>query len=430
MRCRVVVVAALLAGAGGWGPTDAHAVQCGSEQRAAGLWSAVDVPPTPSLPVGTSSAILSTTIVGRDRSVVLATDGVSVFRSTDGGCRWKTTYTVGAADYYSDDGYVSAYGITNIASSHTAAPANRQDVYLALSPTPLEIATVFAAALPEQILASHDGGQTFALAQPAPTAANPIVPECQNAPHLMVVPPTDSRTIYLQCNGGVTQEEVDDQLAGGTYFAYRSRDGGQSWSLIPLPVYSDSGEPFQPGMRARELWSASEPDYILTVWHSVDDGAHWTKLSPTGRPGIGLGQITVAVDPGSLPTAEHLVVYTPNGGYATTDSGKHWTALRGLEPAGYLRPMLAFYLRHSLYVVAATSFHQCTTDPVVLRYADVTRKPVQAPVPTKWGLYVNWGHQGSITAVNGAEEALGIATFCTPATSQPKPSKLLSVRPG
>lgn len=430
MRTGVILIAAVLvAGTGEWAPTSGAASGCSSTQVAAGQWSAVDVPPTPSLPTGAAASIMSTTVVGRDRSVVLATDGVAVYRSTDGGCHWRTTYTVGAADYYSDNGFAAAYAVTDIASGHSAVPASRQDVYLALSPTPLEVATVFAAAPPEVIVASHDGGQTFTPVPSTPTVASPVVPECQGPPHLVQVSPTDSRTIYLQCTGGSAQDQADAERAGNAYFAYRSNDGGQTWSLVPLPLYIDDGEWFQLGPAAKEIWTAGAPNNYPTVWHSVDDGAHWTSYNPIGRHSLGSNSYTLAVDLSSRAPTERVVLYASNGAFVTTDTGRHWNALRGTEPAYHVQPMLAFFLRHSVYVIAATSFHTCTSDPVVLRYADTRGKPVKAPFPTTWGMYTGWGHGGSVATIGSTDAAFGLATFCAPATKASSPAKLLTLRP-
>src|SRR5436305_9045498 len=140
-RIAVLLAAVLSAAVGGWTPTQVGAAQCGSTQPALGRWTGVDLPPTPSVPKVGASAVLAAAVVGHDSSVLLATDGVSVYRSTDGGCSWRTTYTLGAMDYYSADGVATAYTITNIANGHSAAPTNRQDVYLALSPNPFNVFT-------------------------------------------------------------------------------------------------------------------------------------------------------------------------------------------------------------------------------------------------------------------------------------------------
>lgn len=428
----------LLAGAGAWTPTAVSAAQCGSTQQAGGRWSAVDMPPTPSLPNQGSTPIVSSSIVGQDPTVVLATDGVSVYRSTDGGCSWRTTYTLGPADYWSGSGLVSGYTITNIVSGHTGAPASRQTVYLALSPSPLSVFTfvpLFTFAPVELIAVSHDGGQSFAMVQPTPTAAHPIVPECLQAPTTIAASPTDPRAVYLQCSGGVAQTLAENTLSGGTSYLYRSADGGASWSLFGLPTSPQyQGQWFVVGPKAKELWVAGQSDgsngsYWLAVWHSTDDGTHWTMSKPVGRPGVGIGSMGIAADLTSTGSGERVVVYAPVGAYSTTDSGKHWTRLRGLSASNSaVFVSVAFYLHHSLYAVAMSAQYGCKAGTAVLRYDNVRGDPVRTLFPRRWGYYYTWGVGGSFTAMGTAAFAFGEATFCNAPGSGATPPKFLTFR--
>jgi hypothetical protein len=434
-----MMLAAVLAMVGaGVAPVPVAAAQCGSTQMVMGRWSAVDLPPAPSVPV-LGASILSTSVVGQDPSVVLATDGVAVYRSTDGGCRWNTTYTLGPADYPTVSGVATAYNITNIGTTHSAVPAARQDVYLALSPNPLNafsMVTLFGAAPPELVAVSHDGGQTFAVVPPAPSAANPIVPECLSRPTAFIVPPTDSRTIYMQCSGGLSQQVAEQAVAGGPY-VYRSLDGGRSWSLMVLPMYGQyDAQWFVPGPKPRELWVAGQvSDGVagyLAVAHTTDGGAHWTISKPAGKPGVGIGPIGVAVDMASAPGAERLVAYAPIGAFVSSDSGKHWTKLRGLDPTqGASNVALAFLLRHSVYVVAMPASYSCNKPGGVrlLRYSNGPGQPADTAFPGRWGEFAGWGAGDSFATLSGGTVAFGVMSFCQPATGTPPPPKLLSFRP-
>lgn len=441
-RSRVagVLAVVLVAGAAGFAPSNVDAAQCGSTLHAGGRWSAVGMPPTPSVPELGPSAVVATSVVGQDPSVLLATDGVSVYRSTDYGCSWHITYTLGVADYWSLGGIATAYSITNIANGHSNAPANRQDVYLALTPNPLVVFTfvpLFTFAAPELTAVSHDGGQTFTVVQSAPSVAHPLVPECLAAPTTMVVPPTNSRTIYLQCEAGLAQGLAEETVAGGQSYVYRSVDGGVSWSLLGLPAFpSYGGQWFVAGPKPNELWLAGEwypPNvtyYYLAVWHTTDGGAHWTMSTPAGKPGVGIGPIGLAVDPTSDRGGERVVVSAPIGGFATTDTGKHWTKLTGIGSAD--QPMIvsvAFYLRHSLYVIVMTGAYGCKPGTLLLRYANVRGKPTRTPFPSRWGYYETWGAGGSFTVIGSAAVAFGVATFCAPPKGTASPPILLSFGP-
>lgn len=421
-------------------PPAAVAAQCASTQIDMGRWSAVEMTASPSLPELGSSAIVASTVVGQDPSVVLATDGISVFRSTDGGCTWRTTYTMGAADYWSGGGIASAYSITSIVDNHSAAPANRHVIYLALSPNQLNVftfVTLFGAAPPELFAVSNDGGQTFALVQSAPTVATPIVPECLSPPTAVVVPPANSRTIYLQCGGGLAQGAVDDELAGGgPSYIYRSDDGGRSWSLQSLPTYPQySGTWFVPGPKPKELWMVggwmrpnSHSEY-LAVWHTTDNGAHWSMSTPAGKPGVGIGSTGISVDMTSGGgRGERVVTYAPIGVYETIDSGKHWTKLSGIDLANTDEtPVFAFFVKRSTYVLTTKTFG-CNPGAAIRRYAGPAAKPVKAPFPNRWGSYFSWGAGGSFAVVDSGSLAFGYATLCSPSGAA-ETSRFLTFRP-
>lgn len=444
-RWRAAVVAvAVLAGVG-FAPGTGLAAggQCRGIESAAGGWSVGPLPDTPSLPGVAPEPIIATSSIGSDPTVELATDGTAVFRTTDGGCNWHTVFTLGPIDYY-EGVLLSGYSVTSIANGHDARPANQQDVYLALSPNPLNaftLVTLFGAAPPELVAASHDGGTTFTIVQPQPSAANPIVPECISSPALFVVPPTDGHTIYLQCSGGLAQTVADEALTGGGYPMYRSTDGGLSWNLIGLPAppsYGSNAHWLVPGVHKNELWmvgywtSTTTPSHnYLAVWRSVDAGTTWARLLPDAKPLSSSGSATaavLAVDTAPGAGWGQVAVYNSLGTYLSADDGKHWRRLRAVTFTNGSRPPAAgFFLRHVLHVLYAGEI-SCKGQPVIVRYPTAAARPVSVPFPSKWGIYGGWASDSTFAVTDRGFAASGLARFCATSISGVTSTKLLTLR--
>jgi hypothetical protein len=431
-----VVVAGTLTTAGTVG---AAGGQCRSVESAPGGWTAAALPATPSLPVMGVTPIVVTSVVGQDPSVALATDGMAVFRTADGGCNWQTVFTLGATDYYSDGDLLTGYSVTNIANGHSAGAGDHQDVYLALSPNPLNVltmATLFGAALPEFFAASHDGGKTFALVPPQPGAANPLVPECLATPGYFVVSPADGKTIYLRCAGGLAQSVAEAAVSGGASSMFGSADGGLSWSLIGLPAAVSMASPqwMAPGPAKNELWMGGySGTSTLTVWHSRDSGHTWTAqtLDPKPVPSSTTSTpVGVVIDNAPGSAALRLAVYAAGGTYASNDLGKHWQQLRAVTFADGTRPAVgAFFLRHSLHVMFAGQI-SCKGQPVLARYRQLSARPVTVLFPSKWGSYASWGGDATFAVVGHGVVANGLARFCAPGSSVTSSARLLNWRVG
>ncbi|MDQ1699230.1 MAG: Photosynthesis system assembly factor [Frankiaceae bacterium] len=371
---------------------------------------------------------------------MLATDGVAVFRTTDGGCNWQTMFTVGPSDYYNEGGAAVAYFVSNFATSHDSRTANKQDVYLALTPNPVNaftLATLFGAAPPELIEVSHDGGQTFTSVTPKPTTANPFVPECLSAPYYFVAPPTDAKTLYLMCAGGVAQAAVQHRATGESWVTYRSTDGGVTWTVLALPASPPNPTLVNwlvPGTQRNELWLAghweSNQTYYLSVWHSHDGGTTWTRLQvdPTPVPSSGaVHDVELALDTSAGRGFGQLAVYTVEGIYLTSDAGKHWLRQRPVKFTNGTRvPTAAFFLHHNLHVLFAGQI-DCKDVPMLARYAGIGSRPVTSSYPSRWGYYAGWGSDGSFTVAGHGLVANGLAHFCPPGQG-PTTTKLLSLR--
>lgn len=437
---RAIVVVIVLAGAG-VAPASSFATggQCHGVETAPGGWTTAPLPSTASVPVEGSSPVIATSAVGQDPSVELATDGVAVFRTADGGCTWQSVFSLAGTDYYSASGAATAYTVTNIANGHDAGPANQQTVYVAISPNPATVftlVTLFGAAPPELLAVSHDGGRTFAITHPQPSATNPFVPECVATPTLVFSPPTDQKTIYIQCTGGVGQEAVEGELAGANETMFRSTDSGLTWTVVGLPaapVFTTDAHWLVPGSRRNELWlggyAFEDSHYDLAAWRSTDAGKTWTKsadLTPISGNETSVG---VAVDTAPGPGQGRVAVFDSVGTYVSTDLGKHWGRMRPVTFTDGTRPPVAgFFLHHVLHMVFAGGIN-CKGPPVMARYPSVTAKPVTYSFPSKWGSYAGWASDTTFAVVGRGLVASGLAHFCTTdSPTGPTTAKLLSLR--
>ena len=410
--------------------------QCRAIETAPGGWTAGPLPATPSAANEPPNSIVATSAVGQDPSVQLATDGISVYRTADGGCTWQTVFTVGPTDYYSVGGAAVAYSVTNIANGHDATATSRQTVYLALTPGIVTVGTLFAAAPPELVAVSHDGGRTFAVVQPQPSLAKPIVPECVSAPTLFVSPPTDQKTVYIQCVGGLVQEAAEGAAAGGVRQLFRSTDGGLTWSVLGLPafpVFSTDAHWMAPGSARDELWlggyTTAQSQNHLTVWRSVNGGQTWTQSIPDPAQ-VMANQTTVGLAVDTAPGAGRgrVVVFNAGGSYASTDLGRHWRPLRPVTFAdGNRLPVGGFFLHHVLYMVFAGTI-ECKGPAVMARYPSLGGKPATFGFPTKWGGYAGWGADPAFAVVGGGAVATGLGHFCTAGSAVGTITKLLTLR--
>jgi hypothetical protein len=416
--------------------------QCHSVETAPGGWTTAPLPATPSAPAVGSSQIVSSSVVGQDPAVLVATDGISVFRTADGGCNWQTVFTLGPSDYYSAGGLAAGYSITNIANGQGPATTDKQDVYLAISPNPLNVfsmVTLFGVAPPELLAASHDGGRTFAIVSPQPNIANPIVPECLTGPSLFFVPPTDGKTIYMQCSGGLAQTIAEQALAGGAAMAFRSTDGGVSWAVVGLPhgpVFTTDAHWLVPGVRKNELWlggfwapPTGSTEFHLAVWRSRDAGTTWTRsiADPTAATSAQtVNSVGVAVDRTPGAGSGRVAVYNARGTFVTSDDGQHWQRLRNVTFSDGVRPPVGeFFLRHRLYALFASTIG-CKGDPVFVQYPTVTARPITVTFPSKWGTYSSWATDSTFAVVGGGAVASGIGRFCSAVSANN--TKLLSLR--
>ena len=233
----------------------------------------------------------------RDPTIVYAGAGLTgdggtssgLFKSTDAGLSFE------AADLGIESTVVSSIAID---------PFNARTVY-ATSPQPSNLVST---PQPTGVLKSTDGGATW-----------------QVRNHGLRLPADKDERFGLQ--PGVIQVAVDPEAAGTLYAVvgytgdlYRSRDGAESWQLLPAGFAATT---VVVGRHGVLYLGGALPGQPPAVWKSLDGGRHWRRtaapgpavlLAPASEPAAGRGG--VAPD----------VLYAASGGglARSTDGGASW----------------------------------------------------------------------------------------------------------
>lgn len=221
-------------------------------------------------------------IVGpRGSQRMLITDGSSVLRSLNGGCTWTSILSVNSTDPHAIqnglpfvDTPESSIGL--IAVPPTAAPSAQKTIYATIGDH-----------VQNALLRSTDDGATWKSITPGTPVANGALVLQPNPARWLSVAASDPATLYLcncyQANGG----------AGQTLYA--SRDSGNAWSTMTLPIPAGTStnsqvywgdvriDPHNP----RSLWvfvhvqtSASGSwSETTALYHSADGGATWAPVA-------------------------------------------------------------------------------------------------------------------------------------------------------
>lgn len=231
-----------------------------------------------------------------------------------------TMYAAGDGVYRSADGGVSWTALTTAfpAAEVQPAPSNGQILYAATGDG-------CASGKPGTLWRSADGGATW---QPRTGGPASLV---------------------------VSAADADDLMGIGCAGVYRSRDGGQSWHLLP-----GSGVPNFDGrllVRGR-----NDPAYLYAVFaseggttglaRSIDGGQTWSTQVLADLQGPG----DLVVDP---QDARRLTFVSFAGCYVSTDAGATWTARNaGLPLAGAF-----YYLSTAAYDAATGAWYLGSADP-------------------------------------------------------------------
>ena len=143
----------------------------------------------------------------------------------------------------------------------------------------------------------------------------------------------------------IDPHNADLVMAAGVGGVMRSTDGGRNWkSTLPdqvagawLAFDPDNPNTVYAGTRpagggrggagggggGRGAPPVTTPAADSQIYRSSDEGASWTKVSPTGLPGGNFGTISLAVAPGT--NGQRVYDYVAQGMFRSDDGGQHWT---------------------------------------------------------------------------------------------------------
>ena len=288
-----------------------------------GAWTTVEKPEG-------LGKITAHAVGGESAKVMLVTDGHTVMRSTDGGCSWKTVYTVATPSVEDTpvDGLLPEV-------SRMLIPTGSSRAILVLEGV--------ARTVGAQVLVSDEAGAegTFREAEGVPPAG-----QFRD----VVAPPDNPDVVYLITTVNDQAGQVDP--AGATGPLYVSQDGGRSFAEAGGAGGQIERLAIEPDTGGRYLWAARSSGVIQS---SRDYGANWEthEIPPTGEepdvtqgdvPQLPVKWLDVAVF--RLATHTHVVVAlgAPNRQADATravvsyDKGQSWEdfPVDGLGPVGGL----------------------------------------------------------------------------------------------
>ena len=271
-------------------------------------------------------------------STIIATDGSAIARSADGGCTWTTVFSVSGAitglhvDPYSPQS-VLPYYIASLLQDGRAPGGRVAYAMLATGDSP-QSASAFTSAPPLLVAVTTDGGASWRLKLPSPSAGGTL-PHCLSLIWAEASPVT-SGVIGAACSVGVADSVISDRAGNGSaYIGYRSEDAGLTWQEFWLPPAWE--------LRAGLAFDAREPHGLWAVTDIIDGGtvhwavAHskdaktWQQLpSPISTPRLSLDAHEGIGDrPGPTPTTTQLTMWAGgDGAFVSIDDAKHWQQVR------------------------------------------------------------------------------------------------------
>ncbi|MGC1615659.1 MAG: hypothetical protein WA736_13315 [Candidatus Acidiferrum sp.] len=178
-----------------------------------------------------------------------------IFKTTDGGHSWQTI----SPDLGRDHNAVPA-SLGNTAAKDPNAEKERGVIY-SLAPSFKSVNTLWAGTDDGLIWSTRDGGAHWKNITPPELTPWSKVTQIA-ASHF------DDQTAYAS----VSRSRIDDQRP----YIYRTRDGGNTWTLITSGLADNSAVDTvrEDSVRKGLLFAGTE----TSVWVSFDDGGHWQSL--------------------------------------------------------------------------------------------------------------------------------------------------------
>ncbi len=259
------------------------APNCGTSS---GNWTVIPGPSFPAGPAAMTDLAIDERVAGR----VFATNGRSVMRSTDGGCSWQHSYTVGEE------------------SAATYTPASARIVKIEVGPGSGRVYAAIAETVVNQtrphIVVSPNAGRSW---QSGDAGLPPL-----GSPEALVVASSSPDTAYLALD-----------LGGGTIDSiWASSDGGRTWEARDQHLGGEfvglEVDPLAPS----ELWA-----YGNGLHHSTDGGRTFTPVDEF--VGVTTGPVGVFHERGRPAT---LFVFIPSDRSLrrSVDGGENWLENYGL----------------------------------------------------------------------------------------------------
>ncbi|HXY40489.1 MAG TPA: glycosyl hydrolase, partial [Vicinamibacteria bacterium] len=243
-------------------------------------------------------------IAGDPFTYYAATASGGVWKSSDGGVRWKPVF---------DDQPTSTVG------SIAVAPSDPNVVYAGSGEANIRGDVVQG----NGIYKSTDAGKSWqrVLAQDGQVGT-------------LVVHPTNPDVAYAAVLGKPFGPSPERGV-------YRTRDGGRTWDKV-LYKDPDTGasdvaiDPANPRVLFAGLWQARRRPWELVsggpgsgLWLSRDAGDHWSRLSGHGLPEGPWGKVGVAIAPSDSRRVYALIEAEEGGLFRSDDGGESWTLASG-----------------------------------------------------------------------------------------------------
>jgi hypothetical protein len=322
------------------------AAACPHAAAAGKGWTAID--PTSAYPSSDpSSSTTAYAVDARRPSTILATNGTTIVRSTNGGCTWRVVFSVHPVP--PDPTRVAGDKIVSLWSSGrayaTIIDAN---------------AAPFAPSIPTEVAVSTNAGSTWRILAPDPSMS-----DCYST-QLAPYPATPSK-VYLACTYySPSQAEA----------LFQSTNGGTSWRRVNAP---DFGGNFAFGMtrlvidpgKASSLWVPMNQvcqanggcTWGVSVQSSPNGGKAWAqRYADVDLGGVAQNGGTIGLDV-AHPAGGPLLVaaWGPAGIVETRNAGRSWASLKVPTPPSQIGPIWGVTYAHDGATAGVWSSYGTTT---------------------------------------------------------------------